>query len=65
MSIPDTASSNASETLRKHAYLTAIMANMAQGLSVFDENLCLQVWNQGFLDVLGLPEDTVKEGALC
>jgi diguanylate cyclase (GGDEF)-like protein/PAS domain S-box-containing protein len=63
VSIPDTASSNASETLRKHAYLTAIMANMAQGLSVFDENLCLQVWNQGFLDVLGLPADTVKEGA--
>ena len=62
MSIPDTASSNASETLRKHAYLTAIMANMAQGLSVFDENLCLQVWNQGFLDVLGLPVEAVYEG---
>jgi len=37
---------------------------MPQGISVFDENLCLRVWNQGFLDVLQLPPASVHEGAL-
>lgn len=62
MNTTDTSSPNASETQRKHAYLQATVANMAQGLSVFDETLCLRVWNQGFVDVLGLPSALVKEG---
>lgn len=35
---------------------------MPQGISVFDENLCLRVWNQGFIAALDLPPDTVHEG---
>ncbi|WP_226402004.1 putative bifunctional diguanylate cyclase/phosphodiesterase [Ferribacterium limneticum] len=35
---------------------------MPQGISVFDEQLCLRVWNQGFLDALELPPDAVHEG---
>ena len=38
------------------------MSNMPQGISVFDENLCLRVWNEGFLDVLNLPAASVHEG---
>ena len=36
---------------------------MPQGISVFDEQLRLRVWNRGFIDVLGLPDDAVFEGA--
>ncbi len=35
---------------------------MPQGISVFDEQLRLRVWNQGFIDALELPPDTVHEG---
>ncbi len=35
---------------------------MPQGISVFDENLQLRVWNQGFIDVLNPPEGAVYEG---
>jgi diguanylate cyclase (GGDEF)-like protein/PAS domain S-box-containing protein len=38
------------------------MSSMPQGISVFDENLRLQIWNQGFLDVLNLPAEAVYEG---
>ena len=37
-------------------------ASMPQGISVFDEGLRLRVWNQGFIDVLGLPNTAVYEG---
>lgn len=60
----DPLSSNATEAGRRHAYLQAVVASMPQGISVFDENLCLRVWNQGFLDVLQLPPASVHEGAL-
>ena len=43
-------------------YLQAVVASLPQGISVFDENLRLRVWNQGFIDVLGLPQDMVVEG---
>ena len=46
----------------QHAYLKAILDNMPQGISVFDENLKLRMWNKGFLEVLGLPEEAVSEG---
>lgn len=35
---------------------------MPQGISVFDENLRLRVWNQGFIDVLNLPPEVVYDG---
>ncbi|KAB2921208.1 MAG: GGDEF domain-containing protein, partial [Dechloromonas sp.] len=35
---------------------------MPQGISVFDENLRLRVWNAGFIEVLQLPPETVYEG---
>ncbi len=35
---------------------------MPQGISVFDEKLCLRVWNQGFINVLSLPIESVREG---
>ena len=50
------------EAKRKHAYLQAVMSNMPQGISVFDEALRLRVWNQGFLDVLNLPAEAVYDG---
>ena len=51
------------ELQRKTAYLQAVLANLPQGISVFDENLTLRVWNRGFQDVLGLPADLVHEGS--
>lgn len=36
---------------------------MPQGISVFDENLYLRVWNPGFLDALDLPPEAVYDGA--
>ena len=47
---------------REHAYLQAVMGSLPQGISVFDENLQLRVWNQGFLDVLNLPAEAVFKG---
>jgi diguanylate cyclase (GGDEF)-like protein/PAS domain S-box-containing protein len=42
--------------------LLEILASMPQGISVFDENLRLRVWNDGMLDVLNLPADAVYDG---
>lgn len=47
---------------RQHAYLKAILDNMPQGISVFDEELKLRVWNRGFIDILGLPTEAVYDG---
>ena len=58
----DASSSNPADSSRKHAYLQAVMASLPQGISVFDESLRLRVWNQGFIDVLNLPPETVYEG---
>ena len=58
----DALPSSGTEANRRHAYLQAVVASMPQGISVFDENLYLRVWNQGFIDVLQLPHDTVYEG---
>jgi len=35
---------------------------MPQGVGVFDEQLCLRVWNQGYIEALDLPADTAREG---
>ena len=50
------------EFRRQHAYLKAVMDNMPQGISVFDENLKLRVWNRGFVEVLDLPPEAVYDG---
>ncbi|MFZ2971146.1 MAG: EAL domain-containing protein [Ferribacterium limneticum] len=47
---------------RQLAYLQSVVSSMPQGISVFDEQLRLRVWNQGFIDALELPPDAVHEG---
>lgn len=46
----------------RHKYLLAVLESMPQGISVFDQNLYLRVWNEGFLDVLNLPAESVFDG---
>ncbi len=58
----DALSSNAAEARRRHAYLQAVVASMPQGISVFDEHLRLREWNQGFIEVLQLPPESVYAG---
>jgi diguanylate cyclase (GGDEF)-like protein/PAS domain S-box-containing protein len=50
------------EFRRRYAYLQAVLGSMPQGISVFDENLRLRVWNQGFLEVLDLPAEAIHDG---
>jgi PAS domain S-box-containing protein len=50
------------EYKRQSVFLKAVLANMPQGLSVFDEELRLQVWNQGFLDVLNYESSAIYRG---
>jgi diguanylate cyclase (GGDEF)-like protein/PAS domain S-box-containing protein len=47
---------------KRLTYLQAVVACMPQGISVFDENLRLRVWNPGMLKILGLPDDAVYDG---
>lgn len=51
-----------SEKWRHHAYLQAVIAQLPQGVSVFDEKLRLRYWNQGFAEVLELPPELLREG---
>ena len=62
MELANTPLATAEDAQRRFAYLQAIVASMPQGISVFDEHLFLRVWNQGFIDVLGLPAGLVREG---
>jgi diguanylate cyclase (GGDEF)-like protein/PAS domain S-box-containing protein len=48
---------------RQSAQLTAVLDNLPIGISVFDETLCLQLWNPGFNEVLGLPVARITAGA--
>jgi diguanylate cyclase (GGDEF)-like protein/PAS domain S-box-containing protein len=59
-----TQSRETAEFRLRHKYLLAVLESMPQGISVFDQNLQLRVWNQGFLDVLNLPADSVFDGVL-
>lgn len=47
---------------KQSIFLKAVLTNMPQGLSVFDEDLKLQVWNQGFLDVLDFDRQSIYRG---
>jgi len=51
------------EMHRQHAYLAAVLAHIPQGISVFDENLRLRLWNAAFVSLLELPPEAVHEGA--
>ncbi|MEW6693563.1 MAG: EAL domain-containing protein [Pseudomonadota bacterium] len=44
------------------AYLEAIVQHLPMGLSVFDRDLKLRVWNAEFGRVLGLPDELLREG---
>ncbi|TVO68368.1 EAL domain-containing protein [Denitromonas ohlonensis] len=44
---------------RRSAYLQAILDQLPQGISVFDEELHLKHWNSKFVDVLDLPDGAV------
>ncbi len=46
---------------RRTAYLQAILDQLPQGVSVFDENLRLMHWNSKLIEVLDLPEEAVYE----
>ena len=59
---PDSPPPSPSDIQRQLTYLQAVVSSMPQGISVFDEGLRLRVWNQGFIDVLGLPNSAVYEG---
>ncbi|WP_298962336.1 PAS-domain containing protein [uncultured Roseibium sp.] len=43
--------------------LEAILANMRQGVSVFDKTGRLSLWNQQYLEIFGKPEGEVRKGA--
>ncbi|UCV27897.1 EAL domain-containing protein [Ferribacterium limneticum] len=62
MTSPDASSLPSGDIGRQLAYLQAVVSNMPQGISVFDEQLRLRVWNQGFIKVLNLPAEAVYEG---
>lgn len=47
---------------RQFAYLQAVVSSLPQGISVFDEQLRLRVWNAGFIRVLDLPPELVVAG---
>jgi diguanylate cyclase (GGDEF)-like protein/PAS domain S-box-containing protein len=51
----------ADETRRRSAYLRAVLEQLPQGVSVFDEKLRLKHWNQLFTEVLELPAEIVHE----
>ena len=50
------------EFRKQSLFLKAVLAHMPQGLSVFDEQLNLYLWNQGFLDVLDYHPDSIYQG---
>ena len=42
--------------------LEAILANMRQGVSVFDKDGRLRLWNRQYIEIFEKPEDDVREG---
>lgn len=58
------AARTAVETKLRHqsALLENILGNMPQGISVFDDQLKLVVWNEGMVEVLELPPEIMTKG---
>ncbi|WP_299809268.1 PAS-domain containing protein [uncultured Roseibium sp.] len=52
------------ERLARHRMeeLEVILANMRQGVSVFDNRGNLTLWNKQYIDIFGKPESEVQEG---
>ncbi|HET7776473.1 MAG TPA: PAS-domain containing protein, partial [Azospira sp.] len=50
------------EFRRQSAQLAAVLHNLPQGISVFDEQLHLQLWNEGMREVLELPPEILYRG---
>ncbi len=51
-----------SELRRQSALLENILSSLPQGISVFDDQLRLVVWNAGMVDVLELPRELMTVG---
>lgn len=50
--------------LHRHDALVAQVVNhLPQGISLFDEHLVLQLWNQAFVDMLEFPQESIFRGA--
>lgn len=49
---------------RRSAYLNAILDHLPQAVSVFDEHLRLQCWNARYADMIGVPREMLRVGAL-
>ncbi|MCL7928460.1 hybrid sensor histidine kinase/response regulator [Halomonas llamarensis] len=45
------------------ALLQATIENINQGISVVDQNLCLVVWNQRYLELFRFPDHLIRVGA--
>jgi diguanylate cyclase (GGDEF)-like protein/PAS domain S-box-containing protein len=55
-------SSKNAEFRSQNALLLAVLESMPQGIAVFDQQLHLQVCNQGFFEALHLPPDDAVDG---
>ncbi|MFZ6672627.1 PAS-domain containing protein [Undibacterium sp. Xuan67W] len=47
---------------RQSLLLKTVLSSMPQGISVFDKDLKLQLWNQSFIDVLNYDPAVINEG---
>jgi len=50
------------EAKRYATYLDTVLNTLPQGVTVIDEKLDLVLWNQRFMEVLGLPPDLLRAG---
>jgi PAS domain S-box-containing protein len=50
------------EVVAKSMLFEAILQNMAQGVTVYDQNSRLVAWNQRYVDLFDFPEDFVEAG---
>ncbi len=50
------------EIQRQHKLLATTLANIGQAISVFDSELRLVVWNDRYLELLGLPREMAEAG---
>ncbi|WP_184414875.1 EAL domain-containing protein [Rhodocyclus tenuis] len=57
------ATQDISERRRTAGQLAAVLQQLPQGISVFDEHLQLQHWNAGLAEILDLPPDQLFVGA--
>ncbi|MBN8504089.1 MAG: PAS-domain containing protein [Burkholderiales bacterium] len=51
------------QAARHNAQVTQLVNHLPQGISLFDETLALQLWNQAFIEMLDFPPEAVFQGA--